>query len=327
MTKYIYISGSIGTLGMDWGEVSAADVRRQIDAIRADDPSAAITVILNSYGGDVTEGIAVYNLLQATGVDVVISGMAASIASVIAMAGKRVSMYDNSTLFVHHAWTWGEGNAADFEQRTEELKAADKVLVDAYVRKSGRTEDEIRELLNGPNGDGSSIDAARALELGLIDEVLDPTQAVAALLKNHHPTHQHITRAGDHPGANKETAMSAETTPTTTPAAECGEPKQTAEETVEIEKKVEETDPTETRITELEKKVEELTAKLAEKDAKLAAQAKFRAVVASAAETTADANLDWPELVKKHGFKAAAEKYPEARKAYMKARIAAGSIR
>ena len=330
MTKYIYISGSIGTLGMDWGEVSAADVRRQIDAIRADDPSAAITVILNSYGGDVTEGIAVYNLLQATGVDVVISGMAASIASVIAMAGRRVSMYDNSTLFLHHAWTWGEGNAADFKQRTEELEAADRVLLDAYIRKSGRTEDEIRAILDGPNGDGSSIDAARALELGLIDEVLDPTQAVAALLKNHHPTHQHITSAGDHTGANKETAMSAETTPTTTPAAECGEPKQTAEETVvETETETAETtgDPTETRITELEKTVEELTAKLAEKDAKLAAQAKFRAVVASAAETAADANLDWPALVKKHGFKAAAEKFPEARKAYMKARIAAGSIR
>lgn len=330
MSKYLYISGSIGTLGMDWGEVSAADVRRQIDAIRADDPAATITVILNSYGGDVTEGIAIYNLLQATGVDVVISGMAASIASVIAMAGRRVSMYDNSTLFLHHAWTCGEGNAADFKQRTEELEAADRVLLDAYIRKSGRTEDEIRAILDGPNGDGSSIDAARALELGLIDEVLDPTQAVAAFLKNHHPTHQHITRAGDHPGANKETAMSAEITPTTTPAAECGEPKQTAEEekTVEIEKEVETTDdPTETRITELEKKVEELTAKLAEKDAKLAAQAKFRAVVASAAETNADANLDWPELVKKHGFKAAAEKFPEARKAYMKARIAAGSIR
>ena len=114
---------------------------------------------------------------------------------------------------------------------------------------------------------------------------------------------------------------------TTTPAAECGEPKQTAEETVEIEKKVEETDPTETRISELEKKVEELTAKLAAADAKLAAQKKFRAVVASAADTTADANLDWPALVKKHGFKIAAEKYPEARKAYMKAELVKGSIR
>lgn len=327
--KYIYLSGEVASLEYP-GYISVKQTRQLITDARADAPGEELTIVLNSYGGDVTEGIAIYNLLQATGVDVVISGMAASIASVIAMAGRRVSMYDNSTLFLHHAWTWGEGNAADFKQRTEELEAADRVLLDAYIRKSGRTEDEIRAVLDGPNGDGSSIDAARALELGLIDEVLDPTQAVAAILKNHHPTHQHITRAGDHPGANKETAMSAEITPTTTPAAECGEPKQTAEEekTVEIEKEVETNDdPTETRITELEKKVEELTAKLAEKDAKLAAQAKFRAVVASAAETNADANLDWPELVKKHGFKAAAEKFPEARKAYMKARIAAGSIR
>ena len=326
MSKYLYISGAIGTGGEWWGEVSAADLRAKIDAVRAEDQSAAITVVLNSYGGDVTEGVAIYNLLQATGVDVVISGMAASIASVIAMAGRKVSMYDNSTLFVHHAWTWGEGNAADFEQRTEELKAADQVLIDAYVRKSGRTEDEIRALLDGPNGDGSSIDAARALELGLIDEILDPTQAVAAMLRagrtKPQPSKPRNTTT------NQEEHTMPDPTTTTTPAAECGEPKQTAEETVEIEKKVEETDPTETRISELEKKVEELTAQLAEKDAKLAAQAKFRSVVASAAtQGDADANLDWPELVKKIGFKAAAEKYPELRKQYMKAQIAKGSIR
>ena len=329
--KFIYLSGEVSSWDYP-GCISASQTRQLIADARAEDPAAEITIVLNSFGGDVTEGVAVYNLLRAARpVSVVISGIAASIASVIAMAGDHVAMYSNSTLYVHHAWTgWAEGNASQLKQRTEELEAADRVLLDAYIRKSGRTEDEIRAILDGPNGDGSSIDAARALELGLIDEVLDPTQAVAALLKNHHPTHQHTNRAGDHPGANKETAMSAETTPTTTPAAECGEPKQTAEETVvETETETAETtdDPTETRITELEKKVEELTAKLAEKDAKLAAQKKFRSVVASAAETTADANLDWPALVKKHGFKAAAEKYPEVRKAYMKARIAAGSIR
>ena len=325
MSKYIYLSGSIGTGGPLWGEISTADVRAKIDAIRAEDASAPITVVLNSYGGDVTEGIAIYNLLQATGVDVVISGMAASIASVIAMAGKKVSMYDNSTLFVHHAWTWGEGNAADFEQRTEELKAADKVLVDAYVRKSGRTEDEIRELLDGPNGDGSSIDAARALELGLIDEILDPTQAVAAMLKRHSQNSK--PRNTTH---NKEEEHTMPDTTTTTPVAECGEPKQTAEEekTVEIEKEVETTDdPTETRITELEKKVEELTAKIAEKDKALAAAAKFRSVNASAPQVAEDAALSWPEAVKKYGFAQAAEKFPQLRADHIAAECRKGSLR
>ena len=323
MSKYIYLSGSIGTGGPLWGEISTADVRAKIDAIRAEDASAPITVVLNSYGGDVTEGIAIYNLLQATGVDVVISGMAASIASVIAMAGKKVSMYDNSTLFVHHAWTWGEGNAADFEQRTEELKAADKVLVDAYVRKSGRTEDEIRELLDGPNGDGSSIDAARALELGLIDEILDPTQAVAAMLKRHSQNSK--PRNTTH---NKEEEHTMPDTTTTTPVAECGEPKQTAEETVEIENEVETTDdPAETRITELEKKVEELTNKLAEKDKALAAAAKFRSVNASAPQVAEDAALSWPEAVKKYGFAQAAEKFPQLRADHIAAECRKGSLR
>ena len=325
MSKYIYISCAIGTGGFLWGEISTADVRAQIDAIRADDPAAPITVIVNSYGGDVTEGIALYNLLQATGVDVVISGMAASIASVIAMAGKKVSMYDNSTLFVHHAWTWGEGNASDFEQRTEELKAADKVLIDAYVRKSGQTEDAIRALLDGPNGDGSSIDAARALELGLIDEVLDPTQAVAAMLKRN--SHNTKPRNTTH---NKEEEHTMPDTTTTTPVAECGEPKQTAEEekTVEIEKKVETTDdPTETRITELEKKVEELTNKLAEKDKALAAAAKFRSVNAAAPQVAEDAALSWPEAVKKYGFAQAAEKFPQLRADHIAAECRKGSLR
>lgn len=123
--------------------------------------------------------------------------------------------------------------------------------------------------------------------------------------------------------------MSAETTPVTTPSAECGGAPKKDEEVVEIEKEVEkkeEADP-ETRITELEKKVEELTAKLEAAQNKLAAQAKFRSVVASASQTAAEASLDWPELVKKHGFKAAAEQHPEVRKAYMKAQIAKGSIR
>lgn len=328
MAKYIYFSGAVGTGGFLWGEISSADIREQINAIRAEDASAPITVIVNSYGGDVTEGIAIYNLLQATGVDVVISGMAASIASVIAMAGKKVSMYDNSTLFVHHAWTWGEGNASDFEQRTEELKAADKVLVDAYVRKSGQTEDAIRAIMDGPNGDGSSIDAARALELGLIDEILDPTQAVAAMLKKN--SHNTKPRNTTH---NKE---EEHTMPDTTTVAECGEPKQTAEEkTVEIEKEVETTDdPTETRITELEKKVEELTAKIAEKDkalteanAQVAAAAKFRSVNAAVPKAAEEAALTWPEAVKKIGFAKACEKYPKLRADYMESENRKGSLR
>ena len=313
--NYAYISGFVG----GWN-ANAATLRDVIQSFRAEDPGAPVTVIINSEGGDVYEGIAIYNLLQASKVDIVISGMAASIASVIAMAGRKVSMYANSILFVHHAWTCGEGNAAQLEQQVADLKAADASLISAYMAKSGRTEQEIVGLLDGPSGEGTQISAERALELGLIDEILDPAQAIAACLKKSFFSSPHTQPH------NKEANMDPKKT---TPSAECGGTPQKNEEVVEVEKEVKETagDDADTRITELEKKVEELTAKLAEKQAKLDAQAKFRSVVAASANTAAEASLDWPELVKKHGFKKAAEKYPEARKAYMKAQIAKGSIR
>lgn len=323
--KYIYLSGEVAAFEYP-GFISANQTRQMIADARAEDPAEPITVVLNSFGGDVTEGIAIYNMLRASRpVGVVVSGIAASIASVIAMAGDHVAMYSNSTLFLHHAWAFAEGNAAQMKQRTEELEAADRVLIDAYMAKSGRTEQEIVSLLDGPNGEGGSIDAARALELGLIDEILDPATAVAACLK------KSFSHPKDTKPQNKETPpMAAEPEITSTPAAECGGTPQKNEEVVEIEKEVEKTeggDDKETRISELEKKVEELTNKLEAANAKLSAQAKFRAVTTSAAQTAAQATKSWPELVKDLGFKAAAEQHPEVRKAYMKAQIAKGSIR
>lgn len=330
----IYLSGEVA--GIDVPEfISAVQTRRLIADVRAEDPAAPVTVVLNSFGGDVTEGVAVYNLLRASRpVNIVISGIAASIASVIAMAGDRVSMYSNSTLYVHHAWTFAEGNASQMKQRTEELEAADRVLIDAYMAKSGRTEDEIVALLDGPNGDGSSISADRALELGLIDEVLDPATAVAALLKNKRSHHTRGSAALTQP---KETAMPADPELDPTPSAECGGDPQKDEEVVEIEKEVEkkeEVAPAETRISELEKKVEELTAAMKAKDealasaiSKLDAQKKFRSVVASAAQTAEAAPMNFPEAVKKIGFAAACEEYPQLRADYMRAEMKKGSIR
>ena len=118
--------------------------------------------------------------------------------------------------------------------------------------------------------------------------------------------------------------------PTTTTTLTDGCEKPAAEEIVEKEvelKKKEEVDPAETRISELEKKVEELTAALKAKDEKLAAQAHFRAVTASAAQTSEQFHTTWPEAVKKHGFAKAAELFPQLRDEHMRAEFAKGSIR
>lgn len=335
MPQYIYLSGDVSSWDYP-GCISANQTRQLIADARAEDPAAEITVVLNSFGGDVSEGVAVYNLLRASRpVSIVISGIAASIASVIAMAGDKVGMYSNSTLYVHHSWTFAEGNASQMKQRTAELESADRVLIDAYMAKSGRTEEEIVALLDGPNGDGSSIDADRALELGLIDEILDPATAVAARLK--HSFSAHHTPSAAQTGATtikQEADMDPEKT---TPSAECGGDPQKNKEVVEIEKEVKETsgdDDKEKRITELEKKVEELTAKLesaqnslASAQQQVAAAAKFRQVNASAPHSQAEASLSFPELVAKIGYVRARKEHPDLMQAYMDAENAKGSIR
>lgn len=321
--NYCYISGPVASGGF-YG-TDAATLRERITAIRARDASAPITVIVNSEGGDVYEGVAIYNLLRAEHVDVIVSGMAASIASVIAMAGEHVSMYANSLMYVHHAWTCGEGNAATLQQQVDQLRDADRILIDAYKIKSGRTEKEIIALMDGPNGNGSSLTADRALELGLIDEVLDPAQAIAARLTFAH------TFANNSPTKPTNQTKEPQMDPTkedpavTAPEAACGEPEK-AEEVVEVEKEIEkkeeipEVDPREVKIEELEKKVEELTAKVASMTEQLEAQAKYRGVVASAHQTKkADANkpMTWPEALRKHGYVDACAMFPELRAAYI----------
>lgn len=334
--KYIYLSGPVDPCGEDWDCVSCADLRAKVEAARADDPAAPLTLIINSPGGNVVEGVAMYNFLRAAKVDVVISGMAASIASVIAMAGQHVAMYDNSTLFVHHAWTFAEGNAAQFQEQIDQLHAADRVLIDAYMRKSGRSEADIVALMDGPKGEGSNLAATDALAAGLIDEVLDPMQAVAACLKksfaHHHDKAAAAAQAAAAPTITPQETIMADPEVTTTvdpELAECGpgSDRPSAEEVVEKkEEKVEEKDD-DARISELEKTVEELTAKLAAAQDKLAAQAKFRRVVAEAGSASVDPKMTFPDAVKKIGFVKACEQYPQLRKEYMRAQIRKGSIR
>jgi len=316
--KYIYLSGPVDPYG-----INSQSVRAELDRVRADDPAAPVTVVLNSMGGDVIEGIAVYNLLRAAGVDVIVSGMAASIASVIACAGRRVSMYANSLLFIHHAWSFGEGRSDQLRQQADQLEEADRILLASYAAKTGRSEDDLRGLLDGPAGEGTSLTAEKALELGFIDEILDPAQAVAACLKSVHSHPTNITQPKEEP------PMAAEPTTTTPVEAECGQDPKNEEEIVEVEKEVKETEPDEEeiRISELEKKIEELTAKLEAAEAKLAAQKKFRAVTAAAAVTAEEQRITWAEAVAKHGFAKAAELFPTLREEHMKAEFRKGSIR
>lgn len=143
----IYLEGSVGF--SFWGEPSftAADVRDMIGA-----HSGPLTVCINSGGGIATEGIAIYNLLKAhpASVDVVINGIAASAASMIAMAGETITMLAGSLLMIHDPaveFSGGRGTADDHKRKADELERMSLQWAGIYADRAGISVDEARDIM------------------------------------------------------------------------------------------------------------------------------------------------------------------------------------
>ena len=108
-----------------------------------------IEVEINSEGGVVTDGVAIMNALveQAAPVHVYINGLAASIASVIAMAGDKIFIPDNSMVFIHRPLNLVAGNADDMRKEAETLEKFGKVLVNSYMKHFKGTEEEMLDIM------------------------------------------------------------------------------------------------------------------------------------------------------------------------------------
>lgn len=158
--------------------VNALDLVNDLDGITAPN----IRVEINSPGGDVFDGIAIYNALRTHPAHVTtrVDGLAASIASVIAQAGDHRVMVASSQMMIHNAWGMTIGNQHDHEEMIAVLEVQDGTLADIYASKSGRTPDHFRELMNQE----SWLTAERAVEEGLADEILDPADKPKARLSD-----------------------------------------------------------------------------------------------------------------------------------------------
>jgi len=129
-----------------WGEsVAAVDFVRDIAALDVD----TITLRINSYGGSVSDGIAIYNAIKRhpAKVTTCIDGIAASIASLIAMAGDSVEMAENATLMIHAPWTYADGNSADLRRTADMLDVWAQAMATSYANKTGKPVDEMLALL------------------------------------------------------------------------------------------------------------------------------------------------------------------------------------
>lgn len=133
----------------DWfdGEISAATLSKQLEAMGDVDQ---IDVYINSYGGEVAEGLAIYNALRRhkAKVTTYCDGFACSIASVVFMAGDERVMNEASLLMIHNAWTWAAGNAEELRKQAEDLDKITQASVEAYKAHSSLSEEEIKALMD-----------------------------------------------------------------------------------------------------------------------------------------------------------------------------------
>lgn len=160
------IMGEIGDSG--WGAdcVTATMVKASLKAAG----SAPVRVVLNSPGGDAFEGIAIYNLLRAHAGDVTVNviGLAASAASIIAMAGDKIEMGEGAMLMIHSSWGLVVGNRTDMLEFAEMLDKIDTSVAELYARRSGKSVAEVYGLMEKETW----LTADEAVENGFADVAL-----------------------------------------------------------------------------------------------------------------------------------------------------------
>ncbi len=162
----IYIFGDITSCPFFESDVSSFSLSKELEGLDVD----VIHVYINSYGGEVAEGWAIYNMLVAHKAKVItyVTGFACSIASVIFMAGAERVMYDASMLMIHNAWAFTAGNADDLRKEADTLESLSKVSASSYRSKVTISDEELDVLLE----EETWIDPASALEKGFATSIV-----------------------------------------------------------------------------------------------------------------------------------------------------------
>ena len=167
-TADIYIFDEIGTYG-----VTAQDFISEIKGLK----DMPINLRINSLGGDVFDGMAMYNVIKRreAKTTVYIEGIAASIATIIALGADEVIMAENSLFMIHNAWGGTSGEAKDMRKTAETLDKITSELTDIYVKKTGLSFEAISEMMD----EESWLNAQEAFDLGFIDTISDSIKVAA----------------------------------------------------------------------------------------------------------------------------------------------------
>lgn len=153
----------------DWFEsdVSSYTLSKRIEGLECD----VINVYINSYGGEVAEGLAIYNQLKRhkAKVKTICDGFACSAASVVFMAGDERVMSTASLLMIHNAWSWTSGNANDLRKQADDLDKITQASINAYMQEVNVTEEELKQMLD----DETWITPQEALDMEFITTIVN----------------------------------------------------------------------------------------------------------------------------------------------------------
>lgn len=170
-SRRLYLNGTIAEESWFDDDVTPAIFREELNAEDGD-----LEVWINSPGGDVFAAAQIYNMLQdyKGHVTTFIDGMAASAASVVAMAGNTVRMSRVGMMMIHNPSTIAWGDVAEMQKTIDTLNAVKDSIMNAYQAKTGLTRAKISHLMD----DETWMDCNTALEMHFIDEIADPSGAM-----------------------------------------------------------------------------------------------------------------------------------------------------
>ena len=167
-TADIYIFDEIGTYG-----VTAQEFINDIKDLKG----TSINLRINSLGGDVFDGMAMYNVIKRreAKTTVYIEGIAASIATIIALGADEVVMAENSLFMIHNAWGGTMGEAKDMRKTADTLDKISGELTDIYRKKTGLSYEALQEMMDQETW----LNAEEAYELGFVDVISDSIKVAA----------------------------------------------------------------------------------------------------------------------------------------------------
>lgn len=163
-----------GAIGDDWDGITAKQFAEAMSGITA----KALTIRINSPGGNVDDGFAIYNRLRQCGarVTTIVDGMALSSAATIAMAGDRRIMGEAAAMMIHNAWGMAIGDAAEMRRQSEVLDMLTGQICSVYSSRSGQTMEWCAKAMN----DETWMTPTEAIDRGFATEVAPSTAKMAA---------------------------------------------------------------------------------------------------------------------------------------------------